>query len=68
MNLTSRKPNDINYDRFKKFNTSGKISDSSHNDVTHTVQSIEDATDRLSNLVRLMDENSKIMQPSDLTI
>ena len=33
----------------------------------HTVQSIEDATDKLSNLVRLIEENSK-MQPSDLTI
>jgi len=32
------------------------------------VQSIEDATGRLSNLVRLMDEHSKIMQPSDLTV
>ena len=33
-----------------------------------TVQSIEDATGRLSNLVRLMDENSKLIQPSDLTV
>ena len=33
-----------------------------------TVQSIEDATGRLSNLVRLMDENSKLNQPSDLTV
>ena len=33
-----------------------------------SVLSIEDATGRLSNLVRLMDENSKLLQPSDLTV
>ena len=33
-----------------------------------TIQSIEDATGRLSNLVRLMEENSKVIQPSDLTV
>ena len=35
---------------------------------TNTVHTIEDVTGRLSNLVRLMDENSKIIQPSDLTV
>ena len=33
-----------------------------------TIQSIEDATGRLSNLVRLMEQNSKLIQPSDLTV
>ena len=46
------------------------IADADNSDMLRgeTVQSIEDATGRLSNLVRLMDENSKLNQPSDLTV
>ena len=42
--------------------------DKEESQVRETVESIEDATGRLSHLVRLMDENSKLMEPSDLTI
>ena len=70
VNLSSNKQKHT----FQKFNTSMPltldcgIDADSDNRETHTVQSIEDATGRLSNLVRLMDENSKIIQPSDLTV
>lgn len=45
------------------------IGHSSQGKETTTVQSIEDATGRLSNLVRQMDEESKIVAPSnDFTV
>jgi len=51
---------------FKNVDRGGDDSDDQRE--THTVQSIEDATGRLSNLVRLMDENSKLLQPSQQSV
>ena len=61
--------------RFAKSNKSlpFSLNDEDEQDIidceeSQTVQTILDVTGRLSNLVRLIDENSRLIQPSDLTV
>ena len=66
--LNKSLPFSLNDEDEDGLNGHDEVGADSSNIETHTVHTIEDVTGRLSNLVRLMDENSKLMQPSDLTI